>query len=99
MIMNYKWVPDNFKGILATIVIVASFAYFFIITFLEKKADQQVIIAIVTANSMVLQYYYGSSQGANKKDQIISDMTSNPVATTSTGDINVDNKSKSDDKN
>lgn len=71
---RFKWVPENFKGLLATVVVVASFIYFFVITFLEKQADPQVIIAIVAANTNVLQYYFGSSQGANKKDQIIQDL-------------------------
>lgn len=74
---NYKWIPDNMKGILAFVVVLASFSYFFLISFLEKNADPQVIIAIVAANTNVLQYYFGSSQGANKKDQIISDHISN----------------------
>lgn len=74
---GFKWVPDNFKGILAAIVVLASFTYFFVITFFERKADPQVIIAIVAAMGNVLQYYFGSSQGANKKDQIISEMTIN----------------------
>lgn len=69
---SFKWVPENFKGLLASIVVLASFTYFFVITFLEKQADPQVIIAIVAANTNVLQYYFGSSQGSNKKDQIIS---------------------------
>lgn len=68
-----KWNPDNFKGILAGIVVFSSFFYFFTITFWDRHADPQVIIAIVAAMSNTLQYYFGSSQGANKKDQIISD--------------------------
>jgi len=93
---GFKWIPDNFKGILAATVIVSSFAYFFIITFYERKADPQVIIAIVAAMSNVLQYYFGSSQGANKKDELIATMNASPtpVATTNSGDINVDNKIK-----
>lgn len=74
---GFKWIPDNFKGILAGIVVLSSFTYFFVITFYERKADPQVIIAIVAAMSNVLQYYFGSSQGANKKDQIISDTINN----------------------
>ncbi|KIO75565.1 hypothetical protein TH53_19695 [Pedobacter lusitanus] len=62
-----KWNPDNFKGILATVVVFSSFLYFFIITLCERQADPQVIIAIVAAMSNTLQYYFGSSQGANKK--------------------------------
>lgn len=69
----YKWIPENFKGIVAVIVIASSFGYFFLITFSDLKADPQVIIAIVAALQTVLNYYFGSSQGANKKDQIISD--------------------------
>lgn len=67
-----KWLSENIKAILAGLVIVASFTYYFVITFLERNADQQVVIAIVTANATVLQYYFGSSQGTNKKDEIIS---------------------------
>lgn len=88
--MNLKWIPENLKGLLACIVLIASFTYFFVITFLEKQADQQVIIAIVTANSMVLQYYFGSSQGNSKKDEIIANMNATPTATTNSGDINLD---------
>lgn len=72
---NFKWIPDNFKAIIAMLVVFASFAYFFIITFLEKNADPQVIIAIVAAMSNVLQYYFGSSQGSNKKDETINQLT------------------------
>ncbi len=71
--MATKWNPDNFKGILASVVVLCSFAYFFVITFYDRNADPQVIIAIVAALSTTQQYYFGSSQGANKKDQIISD--------------------------
>lgn len=66
-----KWLPDNFKGILACVVVLSSFAYFFMISLMDRTADPQVIIAIVAANGNVLQYYFGSSQGANKKDEII----------------------------
>lgn len=71
--LKMKWVPENFKGILACIVVLSSFTYFFMISFMERPADPQVIIAIVAANSTVLSYYFGSSQGSNKKDQIIQD--------------------------
>lgn len=71
---NLKWIPDNFKAIIAMVVVFASFAYFFIITFLEKNADPQVIIAIVAAMTNVLQYYFGSSQGSNKKDETINQL-------------------------
>lgn len=70
----FKWIPDNFKGLIAIVVILSSFGYFFLITFSDLKADPQVIIAIVAALQTVLNYYYGSSQGANKKDQIITDL-------------------------
>jgi hypothetical protein len=72
-----KWLSENIKSVLAGLVIVASFTYYFVITFLERNADQQVVIAIITANATVLQYYFGSSQGANKKDEIISKQIDN----------------------
>jgi len=74
--MDSKWkiIPDNLKGILAFIIVISSFVYFFIMSFLEKTADPQVIIAIVAICQSVVNYYFGSSQGANKKDQIIQDM-------------------------
>lgn len=85
-----KWIPDNFKGLVASFVVICSFAYFFFVSARTIKADPQIIIAIVAAMQNVLNYYFGSSQGANKKDQIISEMTtSTPPATTNTGDINI----------
>lgn len=72
---NLKWIPDNFKAIIAMVVVFASFIYFFTVTFLDKNADPQVIIAIVAAMSNVLQYYFGSSQGSNKKDETINQLT------------------------
>lgn len=72
---SLKWIPYNFKAIIATLVVVASFVYFFTVTFLEKNADPQVIIAIVAAMSNVLQYYFGSSQGNSKKDETINQLT------------------------
>lgn len=78
-----KWNPNNFKAIIAGIVILCSFAYFFIITFFEKSADPQVIIAIVGSNGSVMGYYFGASQGSNKKDELISDLSKNPVVTNS----------------
>ena len=72
---QYKWIPENLKGILAFMVVFLSFTYYFVITiFMDKSIDQQVIIGIITANSTVLQYYFGSSQGSNKKDEIINQM-------------------------
>ena len=72
---DLKWIPDNFKAIIAMVVVFASFFYFFTVTFLEKNADPQVIMAIVAAMSNVLQYYFGSSQGSNKKDETINQLT------------------------
>lgn len=69
-----KWVPENLKGLIAIFVIACSFTYFFVITFFEKQADPQVIIAIVSANSVVLSYYFGSSQGSNKKDELLANI-------------------------
>lgn len=66
-----KWNADNLKGAVALLVVLASFTYFFVVHFSGHQADPQIIIAIVAANSTVLQYYFGSSQGANKKDDII----------------------------
>jgi len=86
-----KWAADNLKGLMAIFVLACSFGYFFVITFFEKKADPQVIIAIVSANSTVLGYYFGSSQGSNKKDELLATMNT-PNATTTTGDINLESK-------
>ena len=86
-----KWPSDNLKGIMALFVLACSFTYFFVITLFEKQADPQVIIAIVSANSVVLSYYFGSSQGANKKDELLASMK--PNAVTTSGDINLETKS------
>lgn len=93
-----KWLPDNLKGILAFIIVVSSFVYFFIMSFLEKTTDPQVIIAIVAICQNVVNYYFGSSQGANRKDQIIAEMNANPVAGTNSGDIIVNPKKEENDK-
>lgn len=74
---GFKWIPDNFKGIIAICIVIASFSYFFLITVFEHKADPQVIIAIVAISQSVVNYYFGSSQGANKKDEIISQQINN----------------------
>jgi len=79
-----KWVPENFKGIVAGIVILASFGYFFLITFWQRTADPQVIIAIVAAMSNVLQYYFGSSQGANKTNELLANNQQSTIANSET---------------
>lgn len=84
-----KWVPDNFKGIIAAFVVLCSFAYFFFVSVRAIKADPQIIIAIVAAMQNVLNYYFGSSQGAAKKDQLISDLSNGNPAVTGSGDINI----------
>jgi len=84
-----KWATDNVKAIMAFIVLAFSFAYFFVITFWQVKANDQVIIAIVAVMSNVVSYYFGASQGSNKKDELITQLTSSPPATTNSGDINI----------
>ena len=84
-----KWLTENVKAVIAFTVIFFSFSYFTVITFTDVKADPQIIIAIVGALTTVLAYYFGSSQGNNKKDEIIANMSTNPVAQTTSGDINV----------
>lgn len=84
-----KWFTENIKAIIAFTVITFAFSYFTIITFADVKADPQIIIAIVGALTTVLAYYFGSSQGNNKKDEIIANMQVPSVAQTTTGDINL----------
>lgn len=68
------YTTDHIKAIIAILVIVSSFGYFFITYFIGKaQSDPQIIIAIVGAMTTVLAYYFGSSQGASRKDETISE--------------------------
>lgn len=69
---------DNIKSILATIVVVASVAYFYMCSIRNIKPDPQILIAMVSAQGIVLGYFFGSSS-----------KTETPIAKTDSGDINV----------
>jgi len=66
----------NIKPVLALSIMILGFTYFFVVTLWEKQNDQ-VLIAVVALTSMAGQYYFGASQGSSKKDEIISDLTTN----------------------
>lgn len=70
-----KTISDNIKSIIAIIVVISSFTYFFVVSFTGIKADNQVLIAIVGTLGIVTGYYFGTSQGSQKKDEIINDLT------------------------
>lgn len=67
---------EAWKMVIASGVVLLSFAYFFITYFQGKaQSDPQVIIAIVAALTQVLNYFFGSSQSNAKKDEAISDLS------------------------
>lgn len=63
----------NIKQVLALLIMILGFTYFFVVTLWEKQNDQ-VLIAVVALTSMAGQYYFGNSQGASRKDDMISDL-------------------------
>jgi len=69
-----KTISDNIKPTIALMVVVLSFTYFFLCTFGEVNPDPQIIIAIVAALGNTQSYYFGSSTGAARKDETISDL-------------------------
>lgn len=72
-----KSISDNIKSIIALIVVISAFSYFFIVAFTGIKADNQVLIAIVGTLGIVIGYYFGTSQGSQKKDEIIQELKNN----------------------
>lgn len=64
----------NIKPLLALFIMLMGFVYFFVVTILEKQNDQ-VLIAVVALTSMAGQYYFGASQGSNRKDDIINNLS------------------------
>lgn len=90
---------DNIKAVIGTLTVLFVFSYLFGITFSEVKLPKdivpQVLIAIVAFGKDIYSYFFGNSQGSAKKDEIISNLNSVPVATTNSGDVNVtDSKPK-----
>lgn len=81
----------NIKPVLALIIMLLGFIYFFTVTLYEKQNDQ-VLIAVVALTSMAGQYYFGSSQGNSKKDDVINNLSHNPIATNSETKIINDKK-------
>lgn len=89
---------DNVKPVIGILTILLVFGYLFGITFTEVKLPHdivpQVLIAIVAFGKDIYSYFFGNSQGSAKKDEIISNLNSLPVATTTSGDVNVDATTK-----
>lgn len=76
-----KTLSDHIKPLLAIVIVVLAFIYFFAVLAIERHVNDQVIIAIVAMVSAATGYYYGSNTGSSKKDQVIADMSSNPMVT------------------
>lgn len=88
-----KWLPANLKGFLGILTLIFVFGWLIAVTFLPVKVDKdilaQILIAIVAFGKDIYNYFFGSTQGSAKKDEMIASMTTNPVAQTTTGDINL----------
>lgn len=69
-----KTLNDNIKPILALFIVGMGFTYFFMCAIFNVEQDPQTTIAIVSLMSMAAGYYFGSSTGAAKKDETISDL-------------------------
>lgn len=67
---------DNFKAILAMMIIILGFIYFFAITFFDTaNEDPQIIIAVVGLMGVASGYYYNSTHSSSKKDETINELT------------------------
>lgn len=72
---------DNIKPVLALLVVVCTYAIFFMVLLkysTDNNAVSQVIIAVVGGFGTATGYYFGYSQGASKKDDVISSMSTQP---------------------
>ena len=85
---------ENVKPVIGILTILLVFGYLYGITFTEVKLPHdivpQVLIAIVAFGKDIYSYFFGNSQGSAKKDELLATMNSLPVATTTTGDVNVE---------
>lgn len=87
--MKENFLTANIKAILALVVVVLGISYFYMCSIRNIKPDPQILIAIVGSLGTCLGYYFGSSQGSSKKDDALVANSSNPVATTNSGDVTV----------
>lgn len=87
-----KVISENIKSILALIIVIGAFSYLFMITLIndDDQILSQALIAVVTALSGATGYYFGYSQGAAKKDEVLSTMASQPTVTQA-DTVNVNN--------
>lgn len=96
-----KWVPENLKGIIGLLTVTFVFSYLFGITFFEIKCDKEIvltcIVAIVAFGKDIYNYFFGNTQGANKKDELLANRNSLPIATTNSGDVNLSAKPKEEE--
>lgn len=96
-----KWLPENLKGVIGILTVILVFGYLYGITFFNVKLPHdivpQVLIAIVAFGKDIYNYFFGSSQGANKKDELLAEKSSS-VAVTNHGDVLVDNTKKQEDE-
>ena len=59
------------KPILASLIVVLSYAYFFTVLWLEQKSNLIILTAIVGFVGTCIGYYLGASSGSAKKDETI----------------------------
>lgn len=94
-----KTIFEYIKPILALLIVVMTYIIFIIILIkyrTDSNAVSQVLIAVASGFGVATGYYFGYSQGASKKDDQIAVLSATPVATTTTGDINVNDKPSED---
>lgn len=90
-----KLIFEYIKPILALLIVCMTYVIFIIILIkyrTDSNAVSQVLIAVASGFGVATGYYFGYSQGAAKKDDQIAVLSATPVATTTTGDINVESK-------
>jgi len=69
-----KTLSDNIKPILAVFIVLSWSVYCFLMSILHPEMSREIFTSMTPVVMIAVGYYLGTSTGASKKDETISDL-------------------------